>query len=328
MRRPSPPSVDPVAITGALVAVRQAADAICDRWSFEILLAAFEGETRFTAFVERAGMASRLVASRLMALEQLGVFERKAYSANPPREDYRLTPMGEALAEVIRQMLRWEHRWRPSDRPSLRALAGPLAGAEGSILRCRHCRAPTTARDVTLSFDPAQTPPFPLPAKAVVRRRSTLVAADRAEGFGALGESLDIFGDKWGIEILICGFFRVRRFGAFRACTGISTNVLSDRLARLEGLGVLSPARGRADPRGYWLTEKGLDLYGVTVAVQEWADAWLPNRTPSPVTLIHAACGRPFRILGEHHVSRNATGLSEPVDHKHPRRRTPLASTA
>ena len=66
-----PPSFGPVAISAVLVAVRQAADAICDRWSFEILLAAFEGKTRFTDFARSTGMASRLVASRLRALEEL-----------------------------------------------------------------------------------------------------------------------------------------------------------------------------------------------------------------------------------------------------------------
>ena len=298
MRRPEPPSVDPVAITAVLVAVRQAADAVCDRWSFEILLAAFEGETRYSGFVARTGMASRLVSSRLRALTQLGVFARHAYSASPSREEYRLTAMGEALAEVIRQMLRWEHRWARPDRPPPPApLSPPLAGAASAILRCRHCGAPTTARDITLSLDAAAI--RPLPDKKVIHRRSTFVATDHTDTVRPLGESLDIFGDKWGIEILICSFFRVRRFIDFRACTGISANILSDRLARLEALGVLAPTRAGASPQGYWLTEKGVDLYGVTVAVQAWADAWLPNRTRSPVTLVHRACGMPFRISSE-----------------------------
>ena len=294
MRRPTLPSVDPVAVTAVLAAVRQAADAVCDRWSFEILLAAFEGETRFSGFVERTGMASRLVASRLEALVALGVFVRHAYCAKPRREAYCLTPMGGALSEVLRQMLCWDHRWRSPERPPPQLFSTTLSGLEHAILRCRHCGAPTTARDIILVVDPARI--RPLPNKKHIHRRSTVESASHAASIRPLGESLDIFGDKWGIEILICSFFGIRRFGDFRACTGISANILGDRLVRLQALGVLAPARAGADLKGYWLTAKGLDLYGVTVAVQAWADAWLPNRIRSPVTLIHRDCGMPFRI--------------------------------
>lgn len=288
MSHPTPPSVDLLAIKAVLLAVRQAADAICDRWSFEILLAAFEGETRFTGFAERTGMASRLVASRLSTLEQLGVFSREGFGAQATRKAYRLTPMGEALAEVIRQMIAWEYRWRPHE-PSPAQLTGHLVGAEQATLLCGHCGAPTTARDVAPRLDEARV--MPLPTKQSVYRRSTLVAAD-ADEIRPLGESLAIFGDKWGIEVLICSFFRVRRFGDFRACTGISANILSDRLSRLEALGILAPARDQTSTPGYWLTEKGVDLYGVMIAVQAWADGWLPARTRSPVRLFHIVCGQ------------------------------------
>ena len=101
-----------------------------------------------------------------------------------------------------------------------------------------------------------------------------------------------MFGDKWGIEILICAFFGLRRFNDVRAATGISSNILSDRLGRLTAAGILAEARPGSDVQGYWLTEKGLDLYPVTVAVQTWADRWLPDRIRSPVRLIHTPCGR------------------------------------
>ena len=52
-----------------------------------------------------------------------------------------------------------------------------------------------------------------------------------------LAASLDIFGDKWGIEILVCTFMRVRRFGELRGATGVAANILSNRLDRLQALG-------------------------------------------------------------------------------------------
>ena len=110
-----------------------------------------------------------------------------------------------------------------------------------------------------------------------------------------LGPSLDIFGDKWGIEILVCAFFRVRRFTDLRDCTGISANILSDRLERFVTAGILTETVGGAAEQGYGLTEKGVDLYGVIVAIQGWADQWLSGRIRSPVLLIHRRCGAVFQ---------------------------------
>lgn len=104
-----------------------------------------------------------------------------------------------------------------------------------------------------------------------------------------------MFGDKWGIEILLCAFFRLRRFSDFRLCTGIAANILTDRLDRFVAIGVLTRADPARPQAGYRLTERGVDLYGVMVAVEGWADRWLPGRYASPVRLIHRACGQRFR---------------------------------
>jgi DNA-binding HxlR family transcriptional regulator len=109
-----------------------------------------------------------------------------------------------------------------------------------------------------------------------------------------LGLSLDIFGDKWGIEILLCAFLRIRRFNDFRQSIGIAGNILSDRLERLVAADLLARDRDLQSSAGYWLTDKGVDAYAITVAIHEWADKWVRGRYKSPVKLIHGACGEPF----------------------------------
>jgi DNA-binding HxlR family transcriptional regulator len=109
-----------------------------------------------------------------------------------------------------------------------------------------------------------------------------------------LGPSLDIFGDKWGIEILLCAFLRIRRFGDFRESIGIAANILSDRLERLVAAGLMTKDRDPTNPSGYRLTAKGVDVYAITVSIHEWADTWVRGRYRSPVRLIHAACGEAF----------------------------------
>ncbi len=292
LNRAAAPASDPsnpAAIAAVLVASRQAADAVCDRWSLLVVLAALQGARRFSDLTECTGMGSRLLAVRLKSLEGIGMIISVPYSIRPLRHEYRLTPMGEALSEVMSQMLRWERNWDASALlTSTRALG------------CRACGDSLTARDIILKLSRAELQRAP--QRLTSHRRSTIDS--RVEGGKAtpLGASLDIFGDKWGIEILLCAFFRVHRFNAFRQHTGIAANILSDRLARLTAHGVLACAR--SDAPGYRLTEKGVDLYGAIVAIQDWADVWLKDRYRSPVKLVHKACGQVF------HPARSDTNVA------------------
>lgn len=276
------------AIQAVLIAVRQAADAICDRWSLILVAAAFAGETRFGGFLEKTGIANRLIASRLKALCDLGVMMRVPYSVRPPRDEFVLTNQGRALLPVLQHMADWDRRWNVSAEPSilLKSTQGdPLALA----LTCGHCGQVTTARDIALKLSRAQLQAAP--KKASAHRRSIVTSANRHFNTFGLHQSLDIFGDKWSIEIVLIAFFALTRFTDFSDSLGIAANTLSDRLDRLIGLGVFQ----QTDARGYHLSEKGLALYGVLVSVQAWADAWLPQRYKSPVTLIHRACGHVFK---------------------------------
>ena len=288
-------SVD--AIAGTLAAVRQPADAICDRWTLEIVLHLLSGARRYSELLHQSGMASRLVASRLAALQDLGVVDRRPYSEGPVRYEYFLTDMGSELRAVLGQMIRWERRWgvrAPPANETAEMQEGFLVdlAAPGD---CAFCLEPVTARTVTLKIEPAlRRKPQ---QKQKTRRRTSAPQASVAKPGHPLPESLSIFGDKWGIEILICAFFGIRRFNDFRSATGISGNILSDRLSRLTGAGILSEARHGSVEQGYWLTEKGLDLYSITVAVQTWADRWLPDRIRSPVRLIHKPCGQEIVLL-------------------------------
>ncbi|MFM1976966.1 MAG: hypothetical protein RL145_1812 [Pseudomonadota bacterium] len=279
---------DKRAIQAVLIAVRQAADAICDRWSFILIAAAFAGETRFGGFLERTGMANRLISSRLKALCDLGVMMRVPYSVRPPRDEFVLTHQGRALLPVLQHMANWDAQWNKGAGPSplLRSPAGtPLQ----VTLTCGQCGQATTARDISLKLSRAQLQAAP--KKANERRRSTVTSADQQFNTFGLHQSLDIFGDKWSIEIVLIGFFALNRFTDFSDNLGIAASTLIDRLDRLMALGVF-----RQDTvRGYQLSEKGLALYGILVSIQAWADSWLPQRYKSPVTLIHRGCGLVFK---------------------------------
>ena len=258
------------------MAVRQAADIVCDRWALTLLIAALSGDQRFSTFVTSTGMASRLVASRLRALVSEGILQMTPYSERPLRHDYSPTAKGEALGEFMLAMKGWHARWDPGQSTPLERLT-----AIPEPLRCAGCHQTLTARDVELriSTDPVDA----LPPKKALHRRSSVDRPERPT-------ILDLFGDKWTIEILICAFMPLRRFGEFREATGIAANILADRLQRLRDAEVLAQADS-----GYRLTDRGVDLYGALVAVQSWADDWITRRYRSPVLLIHRACGERLR---------------------------------
>ncbi|HEY8260710.1 MAG TPA: helix-turn-helix domain-containing protein, partial [Methylosinus sp.] len=75
------------------------------------------------------------------------------------------------------------------------------------------------------------------------------------------------------------------RFGDFlKSPEGIPTNVLTERLARLEAHGLIVKRAYQAHPPRYeyGLTRKGAELIPVLQAICVWANAHLPDswRTP------------------------------------------------
>jgi DNA-binding HxlR family transcriptional regulator len=292
MTRPPIAAADQRAIHATLVSGRQASDMICDRWMLSIVLALFLGERRFSGLAARTGIASRLLNARLRTLVETGVIVRIPYSMRPPRFEYRLTNMGSDLLPVFMHMDRWERAWR--QEPSYPT--SPTHGLCGATLRmevvCRACGRHTSARDVELSVSRAQLEK--VPEKQGRHRRSSIDGETHGGPPQRLGASLNVFGDKWSSEILMCAFFRIRRFNDFRECIGISANILSDRLERLLAAGLLTRERDPESPSGYWLTLKGVDVYPIMVAIHEWADKWVRARYRSPVRLIHVACGEAF----------------------------------
>lgn len=295
MTRPSIAPSDALAINAVLVSSRQAVDAVCDRWTLTLVLAMLQGERRFNGFLARTGIATRLLSARLAALEASGIVVRMPYSMRPLRYEYQLTNMGSAISDILLQMRRWDQSWGSASDTAGQIIHSICGDPLRPQLRCEACHTLAGARDIELKLSRAQLQK--MPEKQSVHRRSTVTGHGDGAAPHLLGQSLDIFGDKWGIEILLCAFFRIRRFNDFRLCTGISANILTDRLERLVTSGILIRNQDPTGQAGYWLTVKGVDIYGVLVTVERWADTWLRSRYRSPVRLIHTACGQEFRAV-------------------------------
>ncbi|MGH9446225.1 MAG: winged helix-turn-helix transcriptional regulator [Terriglobia bacterium] len=100
--------------------------------------------------------------------------------------------------------------------------------------------------------------------------------------------SLDIFGDRW--SLLIIRDLMVRGFRTFRefqqSGEGIATNILADRLRRLEAARIITAEAVETDGRrvNYRLTEKGIGLAPMLLELLIWGARY--EETGAPCGLI------------------------------------------
>lgn len=115
-----------------------------------------------------------------------------------------------------------------------------------------------------------------------------------------VSRAVDAVGEPWTLLILRNAFLGMKRFDEFQEHLTISPKVLANRLHKLVDLGVFDrqpdPDDGRASL--YRLTEKGLDLYPVIVALNAWGDEWQPKRHGPRIQLIEKATGEPIVGVG------------------------------
>lgn len=125
----------------------------------------------------------------------------------------------------------------------------------------------------------------------------------------SIASTLEIVGDRWTLLVIREAFLGVRRFDDFQEALGLARTVLSDRLNRLAEEGIVTRVRYQERPERfeYRLTEKGLDLWPVLVALLKWGDKHVMEGDP-PIVLRHRNCG------GELDDRRVCMTCGEPVD--------------
>jgi DNA-binding HxlR family transcriptional regulator len=99
--------------------------------------------------------------------------------------------------------------------------------------------------------------------------------------------SLDIFGDRWSLlivrDLMVRGYRTFQQFQ--KSGEGIATNILADRLKKLEARGIVTSEPEPSDGRkvNYRLTEKGIDLAPVLLELLIWGAKHEPTAAPCGV---------------------------------------------
>ncbi len=111
-----------------------------------------------------------------------------------------------------------------------------------------------------------------------------------------MARAISVIGDRWTLLILRDCFLRVRRFEDFQARLGVTRPILARRLRKLVDDFVLAkvPYQQRPLRYEYRLTQKGLDLYPIVMAIVHWGDVHMSGKKGRPLLHQHSVCGKTF----------------------------------
>ena len=92
--------------------------------------------------------------------------------------------------------------------------------------------------------------------------------------------SLDLFGDKWTLLVVRDLLLGKTTYSEFqKSPEGIPTNILAERLKRLQAAGIIEKSQYQERPvrYAYQLTAKGSDLQPVLLAMIDWGNKHVPG---------------------------------------------------
>ena len=86
-------------------------EVISGRWKVLIIQQLLEGAKRFNQLQrELPGVTHRTLAKQLREMADDGLVERRDYREIPPRVEYRLSPLGLTLKDILMAMHAWAEK--------------------------------------------------------------------------------------------------------------------------------------------------------------------------------------------------------------------------
>ena len=125
--------------------------------------------------------------------------------------------------------------------------------------------------------------------------------ADFARSTCAVASTLDIIGDKWSLLVIRDLFAGKSTYGEMLASgERVPTNILADRLKRLEEAGIVEKNAYQERPVrfAYTLTPKGRDMGDILIALVRWGRKHIPDSTA------HAFAERAARATAKPRVTK------------------------
>lgn len=276
-----------------LDSIYRTVEVVGDAWSWLVMREAlFYDVRRFSQFQARLGVARSTLVARLGQLTSGGLLAEHSRAAGP---EYHPTEPGRDFLACLMVAMRWGDRWFFDERSRpVSAMHVGCGQPLGAVLRCNACHEVVTAHAVT-----ARRPgPFTESPSPPLRRRTPDLSLLERKRTCSIARTLGVIGDHWTSLLIREAFFGTRRFDDFQRNLAIAPNILSGRLRRLVEQEILFTA-----PYGDWpvrheyrLTERGLDLYEVPLAMLTWGQRWL-HTDESDVQLTHTVCANELQAV-------------------------------
>ncbi|MBO9498636.1 MAG: helix-turn-helix transcriptional regulator [Novosphingobium sp.] len=92
--------------------VARGLDCVGDRWSMLVLRDVERGMHRFDRLQASLGIAPNILSSRLAALVEEGLLEKRRYNERPPRYEYVLTDAGRDFIPILVAIGAWGRKHR------------------------------------------------------------------------------------------------------------------------------------------------------------------------------------------------------------------------
>jgi DNA-binding HxlR family transcriptional regulator len=262
-------------------------EVIGDAWSWLVMReAVLHDVRRYSQFQARLGVPRSTLTGRLRQLTAGGLL---AEQRRPPGPEYHPTESGHDFFGCLMVAMRWADHWYfdEATRPTPTVHVGCGQPLE-AVLRCRDCHHVVLARDVT-----ARRPgPFIAHPVTPLRRRIPDLSLLERQRTCSIARTLSVVGDLWTSLIIREAFFGTRRFDDFQRNLSIAPNILSGRLKRLVEQQALFKSQYDDWPvrHEYRLTERGLDLYHLPLAMHTWGRRWIKS-DDADIHLTHKSCG-------------------------------------
>jgi DNA-binding HxlR family transcriptional regulator len=110
--------------------------------------ASFAGQTRFSEFERRLGIAPNILASRLESFVKAGLMDVRPNAEHKGQNEYVLTEKGRDFVPVIVALTSWGDRWSAPDGPPM-VYEHDSCGKEIQLeLRCVACNEVITPEKV------------------------------------------------------------------------------------------------------------------------------------------------------------------------------------
>lgn len=267
----------------------RALEVMGDKPTILLLESYWLGARRFSEFSRHTGLLKTVVSDRLQKLLDEDCLKKVQYSSKPVRYEYHGTEKLRGIYPIALTMLHWEKKWSGTQNKLEIELTHNGCGQHTNPAPvCGCCRKPVDPRDVEWQEGPGVGEMQALYSR---RRKSKSNAQDQSQT--SLFDTLaGIIGDRWSMLIIRALFTGSSAFNEIQEDSQIATNILTERLSFLMTQKIISKtSRQNEHRRQYRLTERGLDIYPVILAMMAWGDQWFADENGPPVLLFHRPCG-------------------------------------